>query len=522
MSTVRRAWRATTRWGLAAVLLLLAGLAGCATGRVADAAAGNGGRIQPYPQNPFYWQFRGAPVLLIGATDYHNIFQRLDLVEQLEWLHAAGGNLVRNSMASREIFPDHRDLWPFAIVRGTDDPLINVYDLDRWNPEYWDRFEALLRETAARGMIVELELWERHDYYRTRDQAGWLRHPYNPDNNVNYTVAASGLPGGQFPAEGENPYYPPPHPFFQSVPALENNEFLLPYQRAFIDKILSYSLRYDHVLYNMNNETQEPNEWGEFWAEYVRARAAERGMEVELTDMQDAHDVTDDTVTRMATSGLYTFVDISQNNFQAGDTHWERILHIRELIRDRPKPITNIKIYGADGAPPPQELWGTERDGIERFWRNIVGGTSAVRFHRPGWGIGLSEAARAHVRSARMLADAMEVWNAEPRNDLLTERAPNSAFLLAEPGRHYALYIPDGGEVTVDLSTSRGPFTVRWLDAAGSRWIDGEPIVGGEPTRIRTPMDGHWLLLLTAVAEAPGSEFVERVPGAGRYGTRCG
>jgi hypothetical protein len=279
--------------------------------------------------------------MLIGASDYHNIFQRPDLVEHLDLLQSAGGNYVRNSMASREILADHRDLWPFEIVERTDDPLIDVYDLDRWNDEYWTRFEAFLRETAIRGMIVEIELWERHDYYRTRDQAGWLRHPYNPDNNVNYSATESGLPTGEFPPQEG-------HPFFASVPSLDDNALLLRYQQAFIDKILSHSLEYEHVLYNMNNETREHHAWGQYWGSYIRDRASERGRTIEITDMQDAHDVTDASVKRVIESDLYTFVDISQNNFQRGETHWERIQYIRGLLVDRPKPIANIKVYGSD------------------------------------------------------------------------------------------------------------------------------------------------------------------------------
>ena len=28
----------------------------------------NEDRIQPYAKNPFYWQYKGAPVLLIGGS----------------------------------------------------------------------------------------------------------------------------------------------------------------------------------------------------------------------------------------------------------------------------------------------------------------------------------------------------------------------------------------------------------------------------------------------------------------------
>ena len=198
-------------------------------------------RIRPYEANAFYWQYRGEPILLIGASDYHNIFQRPDLVEHLDLMQSIGGNYVRNTMASREIKPGHNDRWPYRIVRRTDDPLINVYDLNQWDDEYWRRFSRMLEETAARGIIVEVELWERHDCYRTRDQAGWLRHPYNPDNNVNYTAEESGLPTGEWTTD-------PGHPLFATVPRLQNNTLVLRYQEAFIDKVLSCTLPYDHVL----------------------------------------------------------------------------------------------------------------------------------------------------------------------------------------------------------------------------------------------------------------------------------
>jgi hypothetical protein len=63
------------------------------------------------------------------------------------------------------------------------------YDLERWNDEYWKRFETLLRGTAERDIVVQIEVWDRFDYSRDN----WEPHPYNPKNNVNYTYAQSGF-----------------------------------------------------------------------------------------------------------------------------------------------------------------------------------------------------------------------------------------------------------------------------------------------------------------------------------------
>jgi hypothetical protein len=52
------------------------------------AHADNADRIQPYAKNPFYWQHKGQPVLLLGGTDDDNLFQweRSRLVTQLDTL----------------------------------------------------------------------------------------------------------------------------------------------------------------------------------------------------------------------------------------------------------------------------------------------------------------------------------------------------------------------------------------------------------------------------------------------------
>ena len=465
--------------------------------------------LQPYPENPYYWQINGKPTLLIGASDYHNIFQRPDLIEHLDLLQSVGGNYVRNTMASREILPDHRDLWPFEIVEETADSLIFVFDLTRWNDEYWHRFDTMLKETAKREMIVDVTLWERHDFYRTRDQAGWIRHPYNPANNVNYSELESGFPTGEISYVSGDPAsitvqilnkdgeenIDEGHPFFKTVPALDENEVVLPYQKAFIDKILSYTLKYDHVLYNMNNETREPNEWGEYWGAYILEKADERDLKIYMTDMQDAHDVTDESVARMMDSELFTFVDISQNNFQKGDLHWDRIRYIRDYLSENPKPITNIKVYGTDAEIWNPDYWGSAQDGKERFWRNIIGGTSSTRFHRPPWGIGLNESAQAHVRSAAMFVERMNIFESTPGNDSRLETEQGSAWLLSNPGVQHAIYFPKAGSIRFHIDISQD-LIVEWLDIENSQWHSADIEIKDDVIWLETPGDGHWIALL--------------------------
>ncbi len=80
------------------------------------------------------------------------------------------------------------------------------------------------------------------------------------------------------------------------------------------------------------------------------------------------------------------------------------------------------------------------------------------------WGWGLSPCAQATLRAARTLTQAMNVFACASRNDLLSERSSNEAYCLAEPGKQYAVYFPDGGAVKLDVSKAKGPLQVRWLD----------------------------------------------------------
>ncbi len=481
MSLIFRSFRFLTP--IAALILLLQ----CAE-RPATITDHDTGAIRVYQENPYYFQYRGEPLLLLGASDYHNIFQRPDLVEHLEKMQSFGGNYVRNTMASREITAGHNDLWPYGVFSTTEDHLINIYDLNRWNDVYWDRFETMLEETYKRGIIVEIELWERHDTYRTRDQAGWERHPYNPDNNINFTAEESGLPAGEWIRQE----FDRGHPFFNTVPRLQNNKLVLDYQKAFIDKILSYTAGYDHILYNMNNETQEHHYFGEYWAEYLLNWAADLGKHIELTDMQDNHDVTEEPVRRVMDSDTYTFVDISQNNFQSGETHWERIEKIRNYLKENPKPITNVKVYGSDYSPPPYELWGDTDEALQRFWRNIAGGCASARFHRPHWGIGLNEIAAANLKSLRMITDSMDFFNHAPANHMMSEREPNEAYCMAFAGKEYMVYFPASGSVYLDATP--GNYELLWLRNQIADWQ--EPYSIELPGMVETPDDDHWAVLI--------------------------
>jgi len=457
--------------GSALVILIVTATA-CVS---AQAAAGTNERVDIYEANPAYWQYGGRPTLLLGGSKDDSLFQIPDLKEHLDLLKSVGGNYIRNTMSSRS--DKGFEVQAFSKLSN------GRYDLQKWNDEYWKRFGNMLKWTHERDIIVQIEVWATFDYYRDN----WAVNPFNPKNNINYTAKEAGLPErvNSHPTRTENN-------FFWSVPAERNQKTVLKYQQRFVDKILSYSLKFGNVLYCMDNETSVTPEWGKYWSEYIKAKAKAAGVKVHTTEMWDAWDLAHrQHAATFDHPETYSFVDISQNNHQKGQKHWDNAQRQRRRITKKVRPLTNVKIYGADTG-----RFGNDRDGMERFWRNIFGGMASSRFHRPTSGLGLGKKSQANIRSMRLLTDKMNIFACAPHDDLLSDRNPNEAYCIANPGKEYAVYFPDGGEVALNISAMKRPAAVRWLDIMKSQWSDAKRIEATGQFKLKCPSRGYWAVLV--------------------------
>ncbi len=439
--------------------------------------------IQPYSENPFYWQYHGQPVMLLGGSVEDNLFQIDGLAEHLDLLVSVGGNYVRCTMSSR----DEGDVWPFERDSET-----GLYDLTKPGSEYWRRFEHFLTLTAERGIIVQIEVWDRFDFARKP----WNDNPFNPRKNSTYTAQESGLKHriDTHPGKRENS-------FFRTVPALDNNEVVLEYQQRHVAKLLDISLRFEHVLYCIDNETNESPAWPRFWRDQIVAAADVAGRTVCVTEMWDDWDIRSDMHRNTFDHpDLYAFMDISQNNQRPPLDHWVNMETMRRRVgqSEHPRPLNFVKVYGATGGK-----FGSHRDAQERFWRGIFGGLASVRFHRPPSGLGLSEIAQANIRSARMLADTLPLHTCTPRRDLVESYGYNDAYCLMSKDGRYAVYFPDGGQVYLKVDDSNASeFTLHWLDIRRSEWYDSTvaPPVNNNILEFHTPQpEGYFVALVEPV-----------------------
>ena len=192
---------------LRSLRFILPGIILCILGACAHEATpeNDSGGIQVSQEYPRYWQVDGKPIILLGATDDDNLFQWTGhkLSDHLESLVNAGGNYIRNTMSSR----DSGNVQPFQRLDN------GQYDLTKWNDEYWNRFENLLKETASRDIIVQVEFWAYHDLF----DEFWAISPWNPLNNVNYDTVQISL------ASAYENNFETAHDFFFSIPDFNND-----------------------------------------------------------------------------------------------------------------------------------------------------------------------------------------------------------------------------------------------------------------------------------------------------------
>ncbi|MBN2667101.1 MAG: hypothetical protein JXR67_11360 [Bacteroidales bacterium] len=434
------------------------------------------GQIRPWDENHRYWQYNGKPVLLLGATDNDNLFQNENLESHLDSLKSFGGNYIRNTMSDRD--PGNKRAFALASP--------GLFDLDKWNEDYWQRFENLLKLTQEREIIVQIEIWDRFDH--SRDP--WLTDPYNPKNNINYTYSEAGLDTIYPLHPGQNK-----QPFFFTVPELENNELLLKYQQNFVKKLLSISLQYDNVLYCIDNETSGVEEWAIFWTGFIKENS--EGKEICITQMWDNWDVNSEMHKRtLDHPDRYGFIDISQNSQIPGRPNWDNAQYVFDYIRDNPRPVNSTKVYGSDSGSW-LDRGITTQHAVQTFFRNIVGGFASSRFHRPPSGLGLSRTSINCLVTIRQIEDKVRFWDIVPAMDLLKNNEDYKAFISAKEGESYVIYFTGPATGVLDLSAWNASFNINWIPVNKADWDMQGTIKGGGQVEITSEYPGDAFAVLT-------------------------
>ena len=211
----------------------LAGILLCSAGYAAEP-------IRIHPENPKYFLFRGKPLALITASEhYGSVMNRpFDFEKYLDDAVAHKMTMTRTFLLFRELQgarnpsspakPESPDYIAPFVRSGPGNAMDGepIYDLDQWNPEYFDRLHRFLDAASKRGIIVELTVLSN-----TYADNVWALNPFRAKNNK------QGVGNVEWP----------------EYISLKDKE-LVRRQTEYVRKIIRETSQYDNIYYEICNE----------------------------------------------------------------------------------------------------------------------------------------------------------------------------------------------------------------------------------------------------------------------------
>lgn len=338
-------------------------------------------RIQVYPPNPFYLQYRGQPLFLFGCNQgWTASLQNLDHDYQREFdkLAEVGGNLVRITpficpkVDDETRFDDRSNNLPWRREGG-------LYHLDLehdgGNPRFWDRLAELVAFAYERNIVISFEFWDLYGpargpggnlAFRTPPGDRWSAHPFFPGNS-------SDLQGDdQLPAQTHMRDIAFCRPVTRGGYARA-----LQFQEQYVRRLLDVLSPYPNIIYCMVNETSADKSWSDHWLNFTHRYFAEVWDNAPhlAGEMPREYTFTENfTVEDMLEDDRYDFADTSQYYTGTGLVEMRKVksnlprfyAHCRQT--GQVKPLTCMKIYN--------------RLAPAVLWMRLFGGAASARYHR--------------------------------------------------------------------------------------------------------------------------------------------
>jgi hypothetical protein len=450
--------------------------------RAEDRVRPAGGPLRVHPSNPRYFtDGSGEAIFLTGSHTWGNLqdyrYESLpspppfDFDAYLAFLERHHHNFFRLWAWESAFNPDAKQgttyYDPMPYERPGPGTAVDGgprFDVDRFNQAYFDRMRTRVAAAGANGIYVAVMLFQGFSIEGKGNVGGdpWQGHPFNPRNNVN------GIDGGGADAHT------------LSHPALTA------YQEAYVWKVIETVNDLDNVLYEITNEDSggpANTAWQRHMIEFIHREEAARPKQ---------HPV---GMTRQYPEGSDTALFESPAEWISPGAQL--------LTGDGRKVILNDTDHSY--------FWiGLKADGLAAqrawVWKNLVSGNPCLFMdpyldpsHDPDRNDPAGGRPDPYWDTIR---DAMGQTRRYARRMALAEMAPHAAlastgFCLAHPGTEYLVYLPEGGEVRVDLTAASGPFEVEWLQAAEGTIVPGEAMTGGAERRFVAPFGGDAVLYLT-------------------------
>lgn len=478
--------------------------------------------IRLHPDNSRMFEFRGKPLMLVCATEHYGAVMNrpFDFEKYLADAHEKRQTLTRLFMLFREqqshcnpystCKPESPDyIAPFLRV-GPEKALDwqPQYDLDRWNPEFFDRLHRFLSLASGYGIIVEVVLLSN-----TYGDSVWALNPLHAANNVNDVEP---IPWTDYNTRR--------HPK------------LFERQLAHVRKIVEETNKYDNILYEICNEPggafpgneehpspAEVNEWQMAIAREIRQIEA-RLPNKHLIVGQEAF-----TYEPWEQSSDLSFgefgIDVVNMHPLPNTTYGGRGYHMGEFMskqlrlrevrdyclatRNERKPL-NLDEDNAASQYKDPDGWTIHR---KRAWTTLLCGChyDYIDFSINNYMEAGTPASQKHIRAWMKILSAfvhsLDLIRAKPLTDVVREEPPNTvATVFGIPGEDYCIYLADERELTdesagspieagLDVALPDGDYRVRCHDPVTGLYSPAIRMRGGSGTRIGLPEFKHDLVV---------------------------
>jgi hypothetical protein len=454
-----------------------------------QSANGASGPLRVHPTNPRYFTADGRrAILLTGSHTWPNLIdmgrsdppEAFDFDAYLRLLTRHGHNFIRlwawdsvtwdtraNAGLGKE-FVHHVAPLPWTRT-GPGKALDGKprFDLTKLNPDYFERLRSRVRAAGERGIYVSVMLfegWGLHHANRGRDApAGWAwrGHPFHPENNVN------GINAGADGDEGE-------------VHRLTNPK-VTAIQAAYIRKVVDTVNDLDNVLYEVINEGGE-KEWD--WWVVKTLHDAERSRPKQHPVGITGHGA--ERLESMLASPAAWISPGRVDGYGEDPPAWNGFSKVSLLDTDH--------IWGVGGSPA--WVWKSFMRGHNPIFMDPYDGAVLGTPNDPRW-----EPIRRAMGYARQLSERVDLARLVPHDALASSR-----YCLADPGKEYLVYLPDGGEISVDVSAVKGALRAEWFDPRSGKNRPGDAVEGGAKRAFPAPDTSDWVLRLTTASSgaSPG------------------
>jgi len=453
----------------------------------APASARATGPLKVHPQNSRYFaDGSGRPIYLTGAHTWANLqdigvapIPKFDWTKYLDMMQSNSLNFMRLwqwLQAEGAPWTEDKILFdPLPYLRTGPGTALDgkpKFDLKKFNPAYFDRMRARTIDAGERGIYVAVQLFQGFSVKKGEFSCDpWPSHPYNGKNNVN------GFDGEKDKTSDLDMNRP-------DVRAM---------QEAYLHKVIDTVSDLDNVLYEVINEGGN-KDWDWWVIDTVHRYEAGKGKQ---------HPV-----------GLTGCSSEKLDEMLASPAEWVSpgVCDAGPIYKSNPPAWNEKKVSLLDT----DHLWG--HGGTPWWvWKSICRGHNPVLMDswepipgrpcgNPNW---LSrpgypdrnlnryddwtwEPVRLALRNTQVYARRMDLASSIPSDDLASTR-----YCLANPGKEYLVYLPEGDEVSLDLSAATGRLAAEWMRPIEGSIVSGGTVQGGGKLDFAVPFPGPAVLFVS-------------------------